>query len=195
MRKTTLFGTETVVGSALWQASRIIKGMVTSSGRRHVEGDTAANLPQARARRILAIDYGRKRIGLALSDELGLTAQPLATFVRTNRRSDLHHLRETCRKQAVGQIVVGHPLHMTGEAGEMAEEAKRFAARLEKELGIGVVLVDERLTSWEAEQMAIADPQFRRKNKHLDGVAAAVLLRDYLNQTRGETSDSVAQEE
>ncbi len=153
-------------------------------------------MPAARLPRILAIDYGRKKIGLALSDELGLTAHPLATLVRTNRRNDLRRLREICRKHAVGRIVVGHPLHMTGEAGEMAQEATRFAARLQKDLGIGVVLVDERLTSWEAEQlMANASSKSRRKNKHLDGIAAAVLLRDYLNQTRGETLDSSAHKE
>ncbi len=135
----------------MW-ASRIMRGMVTSSARTHSEGYPAIVVPEVRLPRILAIDYGRKRIGLALSDELGLTAQPLATIVRTNRRNDLRRLREICRQYEVGRIVVGHPLHMTGEAGEMAEEAKRFAARLEKDLRIEVVLVDERLTSWEAGQ-------------------------------------------
>jgi putative holliday junction resolvase len=136
-------------------------------------------------RRILAVDYGRKRIGLALSDELGLTAQPLATLVRVNRQTDLRRLREACRAHGVAHIIVGHPLHITGEAGEMANEAARFAARLEKETGIGVELVDERLTSWEAAQtIAEANPSARRKRKSLDDVAAAVLLRDYLEHTR-----------
>jgi putative holliday junction resolvase len=139
----------------------------------------------AKARRILAIDYGRKRIGLALSDELGLTAQPLGTLVRTNRGNDLRRLREVCRRHGVGRIVVGHPLHMTGEAGPMAEEAARFAGRVQKELGIGVELVDERLTSWEAEQtMAETGAGSRRKHGPLDDVAAAVLLRDYLEHQR-----------
>jgi putative Holliday junction resolvase len=137
-------------------------------------------------RRILAVDYGRKRIGLALSDELGLTAQPLATLTRVNRQKDLHRLREACRTHGVTHIIVGHPLHMTGEAGEMADEAARFAARLEKEIGIGVELVDERLTSWEAAQtVAETRPSARRKREPLDDVAAAILLREYLEQTRG----------
>ncbi len=136
-------------------------------------------------RRLLAVDYGRKRIGLALSDELGLTAQPLATLVRVNRQNDLRQLREACRTHGVTHIIVGHPLHMTGEAGEMANEAARFAARLEKEIGIGVELVDERLTSWEAEQtLAETKSSARRRRKPLDDVAAAVLLRDYLERTR-----------
>jgi putative Holliday junction resolvase len=169
--------------------------MSTSSGRASTEAHPATTGTRARPRRILAIDYGRKRIGLALSDELGLTAQPLATLVRTNRRSDLRRLRETCRKHAVEVIVVGHPLHMTGEVSEMAQEASRFAARMEKDLGIGVVLVDERLTSWEAQEMVKTNHKSRRKNADLDGIAAAVLLRDYLNQTRGEVDTYSAHEE
>ena len=131
--------------------------------------------------RILAIDYGRKRIGLALSDELGATAQPLLTIQRTNRRDVIRRLREICAKHGVAQIIVGHPLHMTGEAGEMAAEAASFAARLSKELGVETELVDERLTTWEAKQtMAETKSPKRRKGEAIDAVAAAVLLRDYL---------------
>ena len=119
----------------------------------------------AEPRRILAIDYGRKRIGLALSDELGVTAQPLITITRTNRRNDLRRLREICRKHSVARILVGHPLHMTGDASPMAEEAALFAARLHEEtLGIEVELVDERLTTWEAAQtMAEVNSWSRRR--------------------------------
>jgi putative Holliday junction resolvase len=131
--------------------------------------------------RILAVDYGRKKIGLALSDELGITAQPLLTFSRTNRRNDLHRLREICAKHSVARILVGHPLHMSGEPSPMADEAALFAQRLRKDLGIEVELVDERLTSWEAAQtMAEVKSSSRRKRAPLDDVAAAVLLRDYL---------------
>jgi len=139
--------------------------------------------------RVLAIDYGRKRIGLALSDEMGLTAQPFATFVRTNRKSDLRRLREICRANDVQQIVVGHPVKMSGERGEMAHEAARFAARLEKDLGIAVELQDERLTSWEAEQIAAeSKPAAKRKRRSLDDVAAAILLREYLDSKRSGTN-------
>jgi putative Holliday junction resolvase len=135
--------------------------------------------------RILALDYGRKRIGLALSDELGLTAQPLVTLSRTNRRNDLRRLRDICRKHSVARILVGHPLHMTGEPSPMAEEAALFAARLQKDLGIEVELVDERLTSWEAAQtMAEVKSSSRRKRAPIDDVAAAVLLRDYLEHKK-----------
>jgi len=139
--------------------------------------------------RVLAIDYGRKRIGLALSDEMGLTAQPFSTLARTNRKSDIHRLREICRANGVQQIVVGHPVKMSGETGEMADEAARFATRLEKELGIAVELLDERLTSWEAEQIvAESKPAARRKRGSLDDVAAAIILREYLNNKRSGTN-------
>src|SRR5580698_9911982 len=137
--------------------------------------------------RILALDYGRKRIGLAISDELGLTAQPLLILTRKNRREDLARLRDICAKHGVARILVGHPLHITGEAGEMADEASAFAARIEKELKLAVELADERLTSWEAGQtMAESGNQARRKKKspHLDDVAAAILLREYLDRHR-----------
>src|SRR5579863_3474216 len=77
-------------------------------------------------RRVLAIDYGRRRIGLAISDELGITAQPLVVLIRKNRQEDLKRLRDVCRSQSIGHIIVGHPVHITGEAGDMAAEAARF---------------------------------------------------------------------
>jgi putative Holliday junction resolvase len=135
------------------------------------------------AQRILAIDYGKKRIGLALSDELGMTAQPLQVLAHKNRKEDVRRLREICRAKGVRLIVVGHPLHITGEVGDMAEEAARFATRLRKELGIPVELADERLTTWEAEQnLAEMGGAKRRKDAPLDDVAAAILLREYLER-------------
>ena len=147
-------------------------------------------------RRILAIDYGRKRMGLALSDALQLTAQPLLVLARTNRRNDLRRLREICRKHGVARILVGHPVHITGEAGEMADEAAQFAGRLQKELGIEVKLVDERLTTWEAEQI-VAGRKSRRtgEKSHVDDVAAAVLLREYLDRNRAHAKHVAAERE
>ena len=131
---------------------------------------------------VLAIDYGRRRIGLAISDELGLTAQPLTTLTRTNRQSDLRRLREFVRKHGVRRIVVGHPLNLDGTASEMTVEAERFAARIEKHLGLPVVLMDERLSSWEAEQMLAERPKknSRKRARTVDETAAAVILRDFL---------------
>jgi len=153
---------------------------MTSPARR-----ASPSLDAAVPGRILAIDYGRRRIGLALSDELRLTAQPLTTLERENRSDDLRRLRKIVREHNVDLIVVGHPVRLDGTAGEMAEEAGRFAKRLEKELGLPVEMMDERLSSWEAEEMQAAKPSASRKRKApLDQIAAAVILRDYLERHR-----------
>jgi putative holliday junction resolvase len=168
---------------------------MTASLRPSIRDSSAAS-PDSAPSRVLAIDYGRKRIGLALSDELQLTAQPLAVMQRANRREDLRRLRDICRKQGVALILVGHPLHITGAAGEMADEAARFAARLRKELGIEVDLVDERLTSWEAAQMiAESGSSNRRKQESLDDVAAAIFLREYLERNRGRLQPAAGEKE
>ena len=138
---------------------------------------------------ILAIDYGRRRLGLAVSDELGITVRPLAVWTRTNRRRDLARLRELCRLRGAGRILVGWPLRLDGTAGEMAAEAARFAELVRKNLGLPVELADERLSSWEAGQIASDDETCgtaaRRRGKIKDDLAAAVILRDYLARRSG----------
>lgn len=141
--------------------------------------------------RILALDYGRRRIGLAISDELGLTAKPLPVLLRKNRREDMSRLREIAKANAVARIIVGLPLHLSGRQGEMAEEASHFASRLAKELGLPVEQLDERLTSWEAEQL-VKESQ-HAKNADLDSISAAILLREYLEtqNVRGVSAGAV----
>ena len=130
-------------------------------------------------------------MGLALSDELRLTARPLMIFSRSNRQNDLRRLRELCRKHEVCQIIVGHPLLLTGAESEMAGETARFAERLRKHLGIAVELVDERLTSWDASQMQTeANSSARPRGSSLDDVAAAIILRDYLQHGRTQAAPS-----
>jgi len=136
--------------------------------------------------RVLAIDYGRRRLGLAISDPLGIAVRPLSTWIRSNRRQDLARLRSLCREQGVSGIVIGWPLQLSGGRGDMASEAAGFADRIRKELGIPVELVDERLSSWEAEQILADDHASKGrspnpKHRKLDEVAAAVILRDYLH--------------
>lgn len=172
------------------------KSGMTSTTRASLRANSAEGKSQTKARRVLAVDYGRKRIGLALSDELGVTAQPLVTMQRTNRRNDVRRLREICASYKVERILVGHPLHITGEAGEMAAEAAGFAARLAKELGIETELYDERLTSWEAKQtMAETKSPSRRKGQSIDAIAAAVLLRDYLESQPDKTRNQRSEKE
>ena len=130
---------------------------------------------------VMAVDYGKKRIGLAVANEAGRVAGPLTSIERKNRREDLRRLREIVREHGVRQIVVGHPLRLDGTRSEMALEAERFAERLQKHIGVPVELVDERLTSWEAEQLLSRKKGERKKGgSEVDAVAAAVILRDYL---------------
>jgi putative Holliday junction resolvase len=146
---------------------------------------------------ILSIDYGRARMGLAIADSKARMAQPLCTFERVNRNEDMRRLRELAREHGVKQIVVGLPLRLDGTRGEMAEEAERFAQRVRKQIGVPVEMVDERLTSWEAERL-LEEMQGRflhaeksgvtekkkkaRSNATVDAVAAAVILKEYLER-------------
>jgi putative Holliday junction resolvase len=127
---------------------------------------------------VLAIDYGRKRWGLALSDDLGVTSRPLATWIRTNRRRDITRLRELVRRHGVRRIVVGLPLHLDGTESEMSAEAGRFATQLGRQLGLPVALADERLTSWQAAQ----EHKPRRGDAGLDARAASLILDEYLRR-------------
>ncbi len=145
---------------------------------------------------ILAIDYGKKRLGLALSDERGLTSRPYATWTRINRRRDLSRLRDLVRQERIRRIVVGLPLHLDGTPSEMSQEAKSFGARVEKALGLPVEMMDERLSSWEAQQTVSkikagkhaprgpSGHSAANKKTPLDEIAAAIILHDYLDQER-----------
>ena len=135
----------------------------------------------------MAIDYGRRRLGLALSDELGMLARPLATLERTNRRTDLQKLSRIAGENSVGRIVVGLPLRMDGKVGEMAKEARAFAARLAKAVGLRVELVDERLTSWQARQSIPRDKAAAKRRGEIDQLAAVSILEEYLR--RGQTRE------
>jgi putative Holliday junction resolvase len=152
------------------------------------------------APKILALDYGRKKIGLALADSEARIAEPFTTLARINRNEDMRRLREFVRDHHVMQIIVGLPLRLDGTPGEMAEEAARFADRLRKQIGLPVEMVDERLTSWEAERLLEEElgrritrtdsHASRKKNTRasdgkytVDAVAAMVILREYLAHT------------
>ncbi len=129
--------------------------------------------------RLLAIDYGRKRLGLALSDELACTVRPLATLERAGRRHDLERLAELARRHQVRCIVVGYPLNLQGDRTDLAAEVERFARRLQQVLQIPVELFDERLTTWEAARWRAEHPRAARRHSD-DAIAAAILLRSFL---------------
>lgn len=133
------------------------------------------------ASRILALDPGTKRIGVALSDELGWTAQPLETFERKSLDADLAHIKDLIRRHEVREIVIGMPVQLNGRAGPAAQRAQRFLEAVRAAVGIPVVPWDERLTTKAAEQMLIEADVSRKKRKGaVDRVAAALLLKSYL---------------
>jgi putative Holliday junction resolvase len=137
-------------------------------------------------------------MGLALADTLTGVARPLDTLVRVNRNEDMRRLREVVREHEVKQVVVGLPLRLDGTRGDMAEEAARFAERVRKQFGVAVEMVDERLTSWEAERLLEeragrslhADARRARQKRgagqgkaSVDAIAATVILEQYLQQS------------
>lgn len=131
-------------------------------------------------KRILGIDPGEKRVGLAVSDPLRLTAQGLDTF-RRGTGSIFDHLRELSDRFDLGGVVLGHPLNMDGSEGEAAISARRFAGRLEEQLALPVVLWDERLSSRQARR---SYPPGSRKD--WDKIAAVLILQSWLDAQRGE---------
>lgn len=133
------------------------------------------------ASRILALDYGTKRVGVALSDELGWTAQPLETFERRTLEWDIAHVVALVGSHDVARVVLGLPLQLDGREGPAIRAMRDFAERLEAGLSVPLVLWDERMTTKAAEDLLIAADVSRKKRKGaVDRVAAAILLQSYL---------------
>jgi putative Holliday junction resolvase len=133
------------------------------------------------AGRILALDVGKKRIGLAVSDELGITAQGLETFGRTRIREDLEKLKQIAAMWHATLLLVGKPLHMSGDESRQSEYTREFAERLGLYAGLPVVFWDERMTSLEAERVLRAGgATIDRKKGTVDRLAAMLLLQSYL---------------
>lgn len=131
--------------------------------------------------RILALDHGTKRIGVALSDELGWTAQPLETFERRTLERDIAHIQDLVRTHEVGRVLLGLPLRLNGEEGPAVQAVHEFVARLGEALPVPIVTWDERMTTKAAEELLIAADVSRKKRKGVvDRVAAAILLQSYL---------------
>jgi putative Holliday junction resolvase len=137
----------------------------------------------AREGRLLALDLGDVRIGTALSDPLGITAQPLGTMERIGPRKDLQRIDELVREHEVKTVIVGYPLLMSGEEGESAVAAREFAEALRRRSGrVQVELWDERLTTVEAERTMISFGASRRQRRKIaDTVAAVLILQSYLD--------------
>jgi putative Holliday junction resolvase len=137
-------------------------------------------------RRILALDPGTKRIGVALSDELGWTAQPLETYERRTLDADVAHFRKLVHEHDVREVVIGMPIRLDGSVGPEAASVQLFQQTLADSLTVPVIAWDERLTTRAAEQLLIEANVSRKKRRGaVDRVAAAILLQSYLeNESR-----------
>ena len=131
--------------------------------------------------RVMALDVGKVRVGVALSDPLGYTAQPLLTLWRKSRGEDLRSLLRLIRRHEVAEIVVGNPLHMSGDVSPWAAKVQEFAKELHVRSGLPVHLWDERLSSVAAHEILDEAGHDRQDRKHLiDQVAAVVILRGWM---------------
>ena len=133
----------------------------------------------------MGLDPGGRRIGVALSDPTGLLASAHSVLRRTTLDRDLEALRTIASENDVGLVVVGLPLHLSGREGGEAEKAREFALRMGEALGLPIEMVDERLSSVEAERQ-LQESRVRRVRwkERLDAVAAAVVLQGYLDSLR-----------
>jgi putative Holliday junction resolvase len=139
--------------------------------------DTKASPPA----RLLGIDLGSKTMGLAVSDELGITAQGISTLRRKNKRTDLQYLAGILEKYGISEIIVGNPLHMRGGATEGTERTALFAEELRLHFSLPVHLWDERLTTAEAQRLLRdAEVSSRRRAQVVDQMAAVLILQAFM---------------
>ncbi len=139
-------------------------------------------------KRVLGLDYGTKTVGVAVSDELFITAQGLETITRKEEnklRKTLARIEELIQEYGVEEIVLGYPKNMDNTIGERGKAAEEFRDRLEKRCGLPVILWDERLTTMESERI-LMDGGIRRENRksRIDWMAASLILQSYMDSVR-----------
>ena len=136
----------------------------------------------------MALDYGSKTVGVAVSDQLGLTALPLETITREKEnklRKTLARIEEIIEEKSISVLVLGKPLNMDDSEGERVEKSLAFKEALEKRTGLEVLWQDERLSSVEAEEI-LADSGIKKEDmkRYIDSVAASVILREFMNTNK-----------
>ena len=135
--------------------------------------------------RVLGVDFGEKRIGLAVSDPLGMTAQGLPTLENKGKKRMLAEFEKLCKREEVNELVIGLPRNMDGSFGPKANEIQALVPELEKTLKIPILTWDERLTSRQAGRLMIEEGLSRRRQKqHSDRLAATLILQSYLEFKR-----------
>lgn len=143
--------------------------------------------------RIMGLDYGSKTVGVAVSDELGVTAQPVETIERKSEnklRRTLARIEEIIDEYGVSFVVLGYPKNMNNTEGFRAHATEEFREKLERRTGLDVVLQDERLSTIESERI-LMESGVRRENRkaYVDKMAAAVILQGYLDAKTGENEE------
>jgi putative Holliday junction resolvase len=132
--------------------------------------------------RILGLDYGEKRIGVAVCDELGLTAQGLPTIIRKNKKHDWEILKNLVANYKLDRIVIGYPVKLDGSEGVQCEKVNRFALLIEKTFALPVVKWQETLSTKEAEEILInSGVRWEKRKKMVDKLAACLILQGYLD--------------
>ncbi|MCS7187838.1 MAG: Holliday junction resolvase RuvX [Armatimonadetes bacterium] len=151
-----------------------------------VRPSTALKATVINVGRILAVDYGEKRIGIAISDELQITASPLMTLLRNSDDGVIAQIVRLAERYSVETIVIGLPVRTDSKEGEMERRVRSFAEKLQSKTKVPVVLFDERFTTRIAEQVLLEADLSRQKRKRVrDKLAAVVLLQSYLETRRG----------
>lgn len=145
-----------------------------------VNGETSLHM----IKRILGIDYGKKRVGIAITDPLGITVQPLEVLQRKSVAEDVSRINEIVMEKQVELIVVGMPSNMNGTPGSLTEEIKWYSEKLKAGTGLPVEFVEERLTTHAAERMLIdeADMSREKRKKIRDKIAAVFILQNYMDK-------------
>jgi putative Holliday junction resolvase len=135
--------------------------------------------------KIVGLDYGEKRIGVAVSDELGMTAQGLTTIVRKGLKKDIEEIGRIVGACGADRIVVGYPIRLDGTPGIQCEKVDRFIEALERTSAVPVERWDESLSTWEAEEI-LTEALVRGKKRKavIDKLAASIILQGYLNHLR-----------
>jgi putative Holliday junction resolvase len=140
--------------------------------------------------RILGLDYGEKRIGVALCDELGFTAQGLPTLIRKTKKLDLEILAALIKNYNVEKIVIGYPLRLDGSEGIQCEKVNRYAALLDKTFCLPVIKWPETLSTREAEEILInSGMRWKKRKKMVDKLAACIILQNYLDSAVKKSSN------
>lgn len=136
-------------------------------------------------KRILSLDYGEKRIGIAVSDPLGITAQPVDYISNKGKKKNLLKIEELISKYNIKKIVIGVPFNLSGGESQKTKEVNRFVEFLRKNLDIEIIGIDESLTTFDAESILIqADISRKKRKEKIDKLAAAIILQQYLNENK-----------